>query len=58
MVMLQVNTLSLSHNNNKQLLIMFLINNNIDIAILSKIWVRHSTDCSIPRYKFYGRPRD
>jgi len=44
---LQYNTQSLTANNNKQLLELFLVNNNIDIAILSEIWVSNNSMCSL-----------
>ncbi|XP_033243584.1 uncharacterized protein LOC117186651 [Drosophila miranda] len=58
MKILQLNIQSLSHNNNKQLLSMFLDKNAIDIAILSEIWVLNNADCSILDYNFFCRPRE
>lgn len=36
---------------------MFLMNNNVDVAILSEIWVRDNADCSMLGYNFYCKPR-
>jgi len=55
---LQYNIQSLTANNNKQLLELFLVNNNIDIAILSEIWVSNNSRCSLANYNFVCKPRN
>jgi len=37
---------------------MHLVNNNIGIAILSEIWVKDLSDCSIPDYHFFGKRKE
>jgi len=54
---LQYNIQSLTANNNKQLLELFLVN-NIDIAILSETWVSNNSMCSLANYNFVCKPRN
>jgi len=55
---LQYNIQSLTANNNKQLLELFLVNNNTDIAILSEIWASNNSMCSLANYNFVCKPRN